>query len=110
MPNGMVRFSVSLSLSKEDEGGRRTPIQSGFRTDMKFSDDEYRMVVIEFDENLLFPGQSCSAVCTALLHGEREIDKFILMKSTIIADGPHVIGSVKINDVLNRDDVCWEEK
>ena len=108
MSDGMVSFSISLTLSKKDEGGRTTPIQNGFRTDMKFSDDEYRIVVIEFDEDLLFPGQSCDAVCTALLHGEREIDKLILMKSTIIADGSHVIGSIKINDVLNRNDVCWE--
>jgi len=102
MSDGMVSFSISLTLSKEDDGGRSTPIQSGFRTDMKFSDNEYRMVVIEFVEDLLFPGQSCDAVCTVLLHGEREIDKLILMKSTIIADGPHDIGFIKINDV------CWE--
>lgn len=108
MSNGMVGFSVSLALYREDEGGRRTPIQSGFRTDIKFSDDEYRMAVIEFDGDLLFPGHSCDAVCTVLLHSEGEIDSLLSLRSTTIVDGPSVIGLIKIHNVLNRENVCWE--
>jgi len=107
MADEMVRLSIKLILFTGDDGGRKTPIQNGFRTDMKLNDDEYRMVVLEFDESKLFPGQSCDAICTVLLHSEKEIDQFLEMKSTVIADGPNVIGRIEVCDVLNREDLCW---
>ena len=109
MSDGMVKFHVRLSLKTEREGGRRTPISSGFRTDIKFNDDEFRMVVLEFDKNILMPGESCDAICTALLHGEGEIDHLLNLRSTVISDGPHVIGTILIKKVLNRNHVQWSE-
>jgi translation elongation factor EF-Tu-like GTPase len=109
MANGFAKFMAKLSLGTKDEGGRRTPIPNGFRTDLKFDDAQYRMVVIEFEKELLFPGESISAVCNILLHSEREIDHLLDMGSTIIADGPNVIGSVELEKVIEREKISWED-
>ncbi|MEW8521515.1 MAG: hypothetical protein AB2552_00535 [Candidatus Thiodiazotropha endolucinida] len=108
MANGMVKFSVKLALLSESDGGRRTPIENGFRTDLLFRDGEYRMSVFEFNQNLLFPEQSIEAICTVLLHSEAEVDHCLALKKTIIADGSNVIGNVEILDVLGREDVIWQ--
>ena len=89
------------------EGGRHTPISSGFRTDMQFG-DEHRMVVLEFDKEWLFPGESISAQMTALLHSDEEISRLIDIKVVSLVDGANQIGAVEIVSVLNRDDIVWD--
>ncbi len=105
--NGMVKFACLINLKNKEEGGRHTPISSGFRTDMKFN-DEFRMVVIEFDQEWLFPGQEVQGNITALLHGDDEIEKVLENKTSIIADGANEIGKIEVISVLDRGNVEWD--
>lgn len=101
MVNEIVKFSMILTLTTQKEGGRKTPIYSGFRTDLKF-ENEYRITVIEFDKKLLFPGESYPIICSVLLHSEQEINYLLNSQSTSIVDGSNIIGHVDIKDIISR--------
>lgn len=102
MINEIVKFSAHLILKTEIDGGRRTPIKNGYITDLKFK-DSYRIVAIEFDKNLLFPGEASSIVCHILLHGEDEINYLLEFPQTFISDGPNIIGHIEINNIINKE-------
>lgn len=108
MKNAMVRFSATLELLGKNEGGRSTPIKSGFRTDVKFG-DAYRMAVFEFEGGWLLPGDKKNVECSIMLHSETEIDSLLDQSSTHLADGSNIIGKLRIEGVLNRDEVNWKD-
>lgn len=107
MSNGVVRFRVYFTLKKEEDGGRRTPIKSGFRTDLEFK-EEFRMAVIEFEKEWLFPGEGLEAECNIMLHCNEEIDIVLDKTNMKVVDGANVIGTVRIIEALNADKVNWK--
>ncbi len=108
MSDGTVYFRASVTLKAEGDGGRKTPIQNGFRTDLEFK-KEYRIVAIDFSKDLMFPGEKCPAICKVLLHSDSEIEYLLREKTAHLADGPNIIGAVELIDVIERSKVVWDE-
>lgn len=107
--SALVKFHAILNLKAEIEGGRRTPIKNGFRTDLNYIGNQVRFAVFEFDEDFLFPGNSKVVICHVLLHSEQEIENMLKMKKTDIVEGPHIIGHVTIKGVIYREGIVWKE-
>ncbi|MEJ2756739.1 MAG: hypothetical protein P8104_13185, partial [Gammaproteobacteria bacterium] len=79
---------------KSDDGGRRTPIRSEFRTDVSFK-DEIRMVLIEFEKEFLSPGDEYSVIVKMWLHNEKEANFYSLGKEYYVLEGAKKIGLLK---------------
>lgn len=105
--NSIVKFRSFLYLKSEEEGGRRTPIENGFRTDLRYGNDQSRIVAITFDGDLIFPGESKSVICNVLLHSEDEIDELLGEKELSIADGATILGATSLESVINREEIKW---
>jgi hypothetical protein len=100
MKDEIVKFAAYLTLKSEADGGRRTPIKNGYRTDLSFK-DERRILVIEFNKECFFPNESGEVIASVLLHSKDEIDYLLKVDSSSIIDGPTIIGELNlIREVL----------
>ena len=84
MKDEIEKFVAYLTLKSEADGGRRTPIQNGYRTDLNFK-NERRIVVIEFNKECFFPNESGEVVASVLLHSRDEIDYLLKIGSAVVA-------------------------
>lgn len=87
----MYSCAVALSLLSKDQGGRHTPVTSGFRSGVHFG-GYGRIAVFEFDENYLFPGGSVEAIMTLLLHSDKERCELERLGSVDVANADQLIG------------------
>ena len=88
-----VTFSAQLFLYTKENGGRHTPIESGFRTDVKFK-DEVRFSVFKFEKSSLPPGGRINAEVKLLLHSDEEVSYFLSEDCLLILEGDARIGEL----------------
>lgn len=106
----MVKFIALLELKNEADGGRKTPIENGFRTDLLYGEGESRFTAFEIDGSPVYPGSSKEITCYLLLHSDQEVQHVIDKGELDVVEGACVIGTVLIKDVINRADIVWKEQ
>lgn len=91
-----VIFTANLFLLSPEFGGRSTPIQSGFRTDIKFNDETRYCSLRLLDIDVLSPGATASVEVKTLLHSDSEINQILQLKICPIYEGAIKIGELNI--------------
>jgi len=88
-------FKATLTYLKTEDGGIITPISSGFRSIIKFSNDTQEIIANQtfIDTEIVFPGDSVSADIY-LLQANETLEKIyagqdfdLLINSVIIGNG-----------------------
>lgn len=91
----IITFSAFLTLLEYKDGGRKTPIKTGVRTDIEF-ENKHRIVALELEnKDFLFPGESCEVKCHILLHGNEELNYYLDGEIKNLSDGGHIIGNIR---------------
>ncbi len=87
------RFTALLTYTPMEEGGRPTPVSSGYRPGFKFSFDENLFTGIQkfTGTNLVFPGDTVNAEIT-LLNPEKLTGKIYEGMDFDFFEGPKRIG------------------
>jgi len=101
----MLWLLAHLRLNTTANGGRTTPIFSGYRTDFIFKRGG-RIAIIFFDKKLLFPGEECLVVCgimehTLLEHGEDDRSNLLKYPTAQIISGSHIVGYIDIKGFID---------
>ncbi len=104
----LVKFDVNLTLYTENEGGRRTPIENGYRTDIEFHAGQRRFVALQLASDFMAPGGTQRAICQMLLYSESEIDKTLNIKKMDLFDGATRVGTIIVDKVIERNDIIWK--
>lgn len=104
--NGIVKFKADFHLNSQAEGGRATPIQNGFRSDLEF-EKGHRIASVELTKELMMPGENASVILHVWLHSDQEIDWLLANGLTCLVDGATRVAEVTIVSVVDRDCVDW---
>lgn len=95
-------FIAELLFKTTEEGGRKTPAQSGYRPHIKFDFDEILTSgqQIYINQEIVFPGDTVSAEIT-ILAKKHFANKLEIGMHFTFSEGPKVIGTGTILEITN---------
>lgn len=93
MKNFGLDLEASLLLLPPEAGGRKIPINNGFRAEIRFSRST-RYCSLHFTREFLFPGENEAVIIKMLAH-EGDRDVLLTEKEIAVYEGPLRIGEVK---------------
>lgn len=95
-------FIASLQYKTTEEGGRKTPANSGYRPHIKFPFDEYMTSGIQtfIGTEIVLPSETVSAVIS-ILSVEYFEGKLYENLEFDFREGARIVGTGKITEILN---------
>ncbi|MBS1623649.1 MAG: elongation factor Tu [Bacteroidetes bacterium] len=97
-------FTAKLIYLKSEQGGRSTPVASGYRPQLKFDFTEMQTSgqQIFADRELVYPGDEVIANIT-MLSPHFYLGKLDRGTEFEFREGSRIIGTGKITEILNKD-------
>lgn len=99
---GYTVLEAKVRLLSESEGGRKSPIFTGYSPNHRFDENSYYIGLIELDDGQkLFPGQECKCK-VKMLDSPGCQERLNIGYKWQITEGVQVVGDIEILAIIDR--------